>query len=94
MPEPKEDDARENYKKDMIRSKRIIAYSIKDHFIPQISSKDTPKDMFYSLSRMYEGRNINQNMILRSQLKITDMGKGESIQDYFTRVSQFKEQLE
>ena len=50
--------------------------------------------MFDALSRMYEGRNINPEMNLRAQLKSTKMSKGESIQEYFTRVSQFKEQLE
>ena len=59
VPEPKEDEANEKYKKDMIRAKRIIADSIKDHLIPQVSSKDTPKEMFDAISRMYEGRNIN-----------------------------------
>ena len=59
VPKPKEDEAKEKYNKDMIRGKKIIAYSIKDHLIPQVSSKDTPKEMFDSLSRMYEGRNIN-----------------------------------
>jgi hypothetical protein len=78
----------------MIRDKRIIADSIKDHLIPQVSSKNTPKDMFDSLTRMYEGKNINWNMNLRTQLKNTKMQKGETIQDYFSRVSQFKEQLE
>ena len=33
-------------------------------------------------------------MNLRDPLKITKIIKGESIQEYFTRVSQFKEQLE
>ena len=33
-------------------------------------------------------------MNLRSQLKSTKMSQGESIQDYFTRVSQLKEKLE
>ena len=89
-----EDEAKEKYKKDMIRAKRIIADSIKDHLIPQVSSKDTPKEMFDALSRMYEGRNINRKMNLRAQLKSTKMSKDESIQEYFTRVSQFKEQLE
>ena len=42
---------------------------------------------------MYEGKNINIKMNLRSQLKGTKMSKGESIEDYFTRVSQFREQL-
>ena len=72
---------------------RIIVDSIKDHLIPQVSYKDTPKKMYDSLSKMYEGRNINRKMNLRDQLKRTKMSKIESVQDYFTRVSQFKEQL-
>ena len=50
--------------------------------------------MYDALSRMYEVRNINSKMNLRAQLKSTKMSHGESIQDYFTRVSQIKEQLE
>ena len=50
--------------------------------------------MYDALSRMYEGRNINRKMNLRAQLKSIKMSHGESIQNYFTRVSQIKEQLE
>ena len=80
-------EAKEKYKKDMIREKRIIAYSIKYHLIPQVSSKDTLKEMFDALSRMYEGRNINKKMNLRTQLKNVKMQKGETVQDYFSKVS-------
>ena len=73
---------------------RIIADYIKYLLIPQVSSKKTPNKMYDALSRMYEGRNINTKMNLRAQLKSTKMSKGESVQDYFTRVSQFKEQLD
>jgi hypothetical protein len=59
-----------------------------------VSSKDTLKAIFYALSRMHEGININMNMNLRTQLKNAKMQKGETDQDYFSRVSQFKEQLE
>ena len=72
----------------------IIVDSIKDDLIPQVSSKKTPKEMYDTLSIMYEGRNINRKMNLRAQLKSIKMSHGESIQDYFTRVSQIKEQLE
>ena len=68
VPKPGENAAKEKYKKDMIKAKRIITYSIKDHLIPQVSSKNTPKDMFDSLTRMYEGKNINRKMNLRTQL--------------------------
>ena len=73
---------------------RIIVNSIKDDLIPQVSFKETPKQMYDSLSRMYEGRNINKKMNLRAQLKGTKMSKGESMKDYFTLVSQFKEKVE
>jgi hypothetical protein len=59
-----------------------------------VSSNISPKDMFDSLTRMYEGKNINQKMNLRTQLKNTKIQKGETVHDYFFRVSQFKEQLE
>jgi hypothetical protein len=69
------DDAAEKAKhqKDMIRAKRIIANSIKDHLIPYVSSKKTLKEMFDALRRLYEGKNINWKMNLRTQLKNTKM---------------------
>ena len=94
MSELEEDEAKEKYKKDMIRAKMMILDSIMDHLIHQVSSKDTHKEMFDALSGMYEGRNINQKMNLRAHLKSRKMSKGESIHEYFTRVSQFKEKLE
>ena len=47
--DPNENEAKEKYKKYIIRAKRIITYSIKDHLIPQISSKDKPRELFDSL---------------------------------------------
>ena len=74
--------------------KRIIADSIKDHLIPQVSSLKTPKSMFDSLTKLFEGKNINRKMTLRNQLKNFKIQNEETIQSYFTRVSQIKEQLE
>ena len=87
IPEPKEAEAKEKHKKDLIREQRIIVGYIKDHLIPQVSSKKTPKEMYDALSRVYEGRNINIKMNLIAQLKSIKMSHGESIHDYFTRVS-------
>jgi hypothetical protein len=92
--EPTVATTKEKYQKDMFRAKRIIADSIKDHLIPRVSSKNTPKEMFDALTRMYEGSNINQKMNLRTQLKNEKMQKGEIVHDYFSRFYQFKEQLE
>ena len=78
----------------MIKAKRIILDSIKDHLIPQVSSLKTPKAMFDALTKIFEGKNINRKMNLRSQLKNVKIQKAETIQSYFTKVSQTKEQLE
>ena len=85
--EPEEDEAKDKHIKDVIREQIIIVESSKDHFISQVSSKKTSKEMYDALAKMYEGRNINKKMNLRAQLKSTKMSHGESIQDYFTRVS-------
>jgi hypothetical protein len=94
VPEPADAAKKAKHQKDTIRAKRIIADSIKDHLIPYVSSKKTLKEMFDALTRLYEGKNINQKMNLRTQLKNTSMQKRETIQDYFSRISEFKEQLE
>jgi hypothetical protein len=94
VPEPTVATTKAKCQKDMVRAKRIIADSIKDHLIPQVASKNTPKEMFDALTRLYEGRSINQKINFRTQLKNMKMQKGETVHDYFSRISQFKEQLE
>ena len=75
----------------MIKDKRIIANSIKDHLIPQVSSRKTSKEMFDALSSLFEGRNISRKVNLRNQLKSVKVQKSETMQSYFTRVYQIKE---
>ena len=41
--EPEEDEAKEKHEQDLVKEMRIISYSIKDHLIPQVSSKKTQK---------------------------------------------------
>ena len=74
----------------MVKAKRIIFDSIKDHLIPQVSSLKTPKEMFNALAKLFEGKNINQKMNLRNQLKNVKIQNVETIQSYFTRGSQIK----
>ena len=50
--------------------------------------------MFDSLTKVIEGKNTNQKMTLRKQLKNVKIKNANNIHSYFTRVSQIKEQLE
>ena len=43
----------------LVKAKRIIVDSMKDHLIPHVSSLKTYKEMFDSLTKLFEGKNIN-----------------------------------
>ena len=94
VPEPEGDEAKATHKKNLVKAKRIIAYSIKEHLNPHVSYLKTPKEVFDALTKMFEGKNINQKMTLRNQLRNVKIQNSETIQSYFTRVAQIKEQLE
>ena len=81
------------HKKNLVKAKNIIADSIMDHLIPKLYSLKKLKDMFDSLIKLFEGKNINRKITLRKQLKNVKIQNAETIQSYFTRVSQIKEQL-
>ena len=78
----------------MDNPKRIIVDSIKDNLIPHVSTLKTSKELYDALKNMFEGKNINQNINLRNQLKNVNKHNSDTIQSYFTRVSQIKEQLD
>jgi hypothetical protein len=50
VPELADAAAKTKHQKDTVRAKIIIADSIKDHLIPQMASKKTPKEMFDALT--------------------------------------------
>ena len=77
---PEGDDAKALHKKKLVMAKRVIAISIKDDLIPQVSSLKTPKAMFDALTKLFEGKDINQKMTLRNQLKNVKIQNAETIQ--------------
>ena len=63
------------HKKNLVKAKKIIA----DHLVLQVSSLKTPK-MFNSLTKLFEGKNIDRNMTLRKQLKNVKIQNAETMQ--------------
>ena len=52
------------HKKNLVKAKKIIVDSITDQLVPQVFSLKTP-NIFDSLTKLFEGKNINQKMDLR-----------------------------
>ena len=88
--EPEGDEDKSTHKRTISKDKRFIAYSIKDHLIPHVSSFKTLKEVYDALKNMFEGKNINQKMNLRNQLKNVKIQNYETIQSYLTMVAQIK----
>ena len=68
------------HQKNLVKVKKIIVDSVMNQLVPQVSSLNTPKEMFYNFTKIFEGKNINQNMNLRKQLKNVKIQNAETIQ--------------
>jgi hypothetical protein len=93
LPEPKDEEAKEKFKKNEGKTKMILTYSIKDHLIPNVSELKTANEMFDALTRLYESKNTSHKLTLRHQLRNVTMNKSKMIANFFTRISQIKDQL-
>ena len=58
VPVLERDEDKAFHKKNLVKAKRINVDSIKDYLIPQVYSLKTPKEMFDSLTNIFEGKNI------------------------------------
>jgi 2-phosphoglycerate kinase len=75
------------------RAQRIILDVVKDHLIPHLVEKQTAKEMWDALKKLYEAKNENMKMTLKDKLHSTKMVKGESVTSYLTRVARVKDEL-
>ena len=69
VPEPYEEEQKAKHKKNEKKAKRIVSDSVKDHLIPHIYELQTTRKIYEALNRLYERKNISQNLALRNQLR-------------------------
>ena len=73
------DKAKALLEKNLVKANKIISDSIEDHLILQVSSIRKHKEMFDSLTKIFEGKNINQKMTLRKQLKKVNIQNADTM---------------
>ena len=56
------------HKKNLVKAQKIIDDSVSNQLVLQVSSLKASM-RFDSLTKLFEGKNIDQNMTLRNQLK-------------------------
>jgi hypothetical protein len=93
VPKPEEEEQKTKHKKNEKKAKRIVSDSVKDHLIPHISKLHTTRKMYEALNKLYESKDISQNLALRNQLRNMKMENSESVSSYLMRVSQTRDQI-
>jgi hypothetical protein len=76
-----------------VKKRRIIINWVKDHIIPHLSRKKTTKEMWESLTKLYQFDNQRKKMMLREKLRSTKMARGDIVASYLTKFTQIRDEL-
>lgn len=91
--EPTTNAGRTTYKRNQGKARRIIYDSVKENLMPIITPLKTAKECFDTSIKLYETKAPSQNKLLKNQLRTLKIEKDESINPFFTKISQIKDQL-
>ena len=85
--------ARNKWKNGEIKAKKIIWDSIDKHLVAYIFELDTSKEIYNRLVSLFKFNDANQVLFLRNKLREIKKGKDESMQAYFLRITEIKNDL-
>eukprot|EP00253_Pinus_taeda_P024331 PITA_24331 len=85
--------ARSKWKNGKIKAKKIIRDSIDKRLVAYISELDTSKEIYDRLVSLFKVNDANQVLFLRNKLREIKKGKDESMQAYFLRITEIKNDL-
>jgi len=85
--------AKTKYKKGEIKAKLMIRESIHKSVVAYISELGTSKEMYDKLILMFKVNNVNQVLFFKNQLKNLKKGRDESVQTYFMKLTEIRNNL-
>ena len=88
-----EEEDQASWRRHDVKARKILMDSVKSHLIFHISKATTAKDMFDTLKTLFESDSTSRLIALRTQLHTIKMKKSESVDSYFTRVAEIRDQL-
>jgi hypothetical protein len=91
--EPMNNAGRLAFSKSQAKAKKIIFDSIKESIMTAMTSLMTVKECMDTLVNLYEKQAPCENRKLKHKLKYLKMEKGESVESFFSRISQIRDHL-
>jgi hypothetical protein len=93
LPETAIDEEKEEWKEDDVKARKIIIYSVRDHFLPRIVNLKTARKMYEALKNMFENNNTLRALTLKGQLQNIKMTKGDTVAIFFMKMSEVRDWL-
>ena len=85
--------ARNKWKNEEVKAKKIIKDSIGKCLVAYISALNTSKEIYNRLVSLFKVNDENQVLFLRNKIKELKKGKDESMQAYFLRITEINKDL-
>lgn len=82
-----DDDGKETYKNNLAKEKGILIYLVKDHLVHHISQKKKDKEIYDSLTTLFETKNPSIKRTLQSQLHNLKITADDTIMTFFIKSS-------
>lgn len=90
---PEKNEVKSKFEKDNVTTMIITTDSIEHHSIPYVTSLQSSKQIYDSLSDFFDINNIGQAMSLKNELRDVRMKINGTIASYSMRISQLRDQL-
>lgn len=91
VPEPQKESEKFLWKRNQTKARKIVVDSLKNHLVLHVSELKTAKAMFDALKNLFENNNTNRVLALRHQLHYIKMTNDETVESYFMKVSQLRD---
>jgi len=91
--EPTSAAGRASFKRNQGKARRILYDSVKENIMSIITPLKTTKECYDTLVKLYETKSTSQKRLLKSQLCSLKMESDESVNSFFTKISNLKDKL-
>ena len=91
--EPKDDPEKSEWIEKSEKAMKIIVDIVRDHIVPIVAKHTTTYCMFRALENAFKINNTSRILALKRQMNSISMNKGETINVFFMRITNLRDQL-
>ena len=91
--QPKDEPEKSEWIEKNEKAMKIIVDTVRDHIVPIVAKHTTAYHMFRALENTFIINNKGRKLALKRQMNSVSMNKGETINAFFMRITDLRDQL-